>query len=432
MKKTISDFYTYITFHQYLAQLGLSKLLRQFFYTCAARRQKVLYVLLMLSPLFIASCSVRDKSNITTSTNEGILNNSSYKLVESDFTRLFSTLNQVSLGKGKDVLGIEDKDRPMAYSLILSALSNYHQVSQDDVYITEIRNCGYWLINNSDIDRDGIYGFGLPEAWDAFGDGSVNPPHNEYTITTAIAIKGLLDWLDADSEAPQEEINSTINLLLQPYLSGLYNSPSGLYAYSLNENDLKYDVFNPAAFLAGQMQRYSQIAEHNSEDIQSEADRIIDLLVQNHLVDIKGNWFWNYGVLLDRLERPNDLVHAVYIIEGMREYIKNNGRKKRSLQWSYIRDHIFIFLQNQIWCERFDISNCNTKHVRLWAIGMLLYLFSTEPNIQDIYTDTLLRQLEQYKDTEGVFRDPDQYVRHDAHLLLGMSYYLFKDDQSLK
>jgi len=291
-----------------------------------------------------------------------------------------------------------------------------------------MRLCGEWLLGNTDIDGDGIHGFGLADAWDAFGDGSVNPPHNEYTITTAIAVKGLLDWLDADPDAPQEKIKSTVSLLLAPYLSGQYNSPSGIYAYSLNSNDIAYDVFNPALFLAGQMQRYSKITENDTEILKNEADRNVKILVDNHLLDSNSNWYWNYGQSLEKLERPNDLVHALYIAEGVRDYINHNGSNADKIDYPRIRNHVFAFLIDGRWCEHFDRGTCHEKKVRLWAMGMLLYFLSTEPDIPSKYMDSLLDQLiADYKVEGGLLKDENQYVRHDAHLLLGISHYLFSN-----
>jgi hypothetical protein len=342
-----------------------------------------------------------------------------------DYAKLVSSFNKSNPGSGRDILSEEEKDRPMAYGLILSALAHHHKVIQSDVYITEMRNCGDWLLKNSDLDEDNIRGFGLADAWDAFGDGSINPPHQEYTITTAIAIKGLLDWLDADTEAPRDKIKLTVSSLLRPYLSGSQNSPSGIYSYSLNSNDLGYNVFNPAAFLAGQMQRYSQITEDEKEIIQNEADRIMRLLTKNHLLDHDSNWFWNYGQS-NRLERPNDLIHAIYIMEGIREYSKYNGRESDKLIWPLIRGHLFAFFKNQRWCEHPDRSDCHNKKVRLWAMGMLLYFLSTEKDMPSEYMEILLDQLTEYRMSDGGFSDDKDYVRHDAHLLLGMSYYLFR------
>ena len=110
----------------------------------------------------------------------------------------------------------------MAYGLILSSLANsYKAMADDDIYTVEMRLCGEWLLGNTDIDGWMAY---MASAWLTLGMPlemeSVNPPHNEYTITTAIAVKGLLDWLDADPDAPQEKIKSTVSLLLAPYLSG--------------------------------------------------------------------------------------------------------------------------------------------------------------------------------------------------------------------
>ena len=318
------------------------------------------FIIVIMAFLLIIIFSDNNKSDITID----------------DYAKLVSGLNKNNLGSGRDILSEEEKDRPMAYGLILSALAHHHRATQYDIYTTEMRQCGNWLLSNSDLNGDNIGGFGLADAWDAFGDGSINPPHQEYTITTAIAIKGLLDWLDADTEAPQEKIKLTVSSLLRPYLSGNYNSPSGMYSYSLNVNDLGYNVFNPAAFLAGQMQRYSQITEDEKEIIQNEADRIIRLLIRNHLLDHANNWFWNYGQSSNRLERPNDLIHAIYIMEGIREYSKYKGRESDKLIWPLIRGPLlrFSIIRDGVNILRKVIAITRKCDYGLWECFYISYL----------------------------------------------------------
>src|SRR5690606_11942402 len=118
-------------------------------------------------------------------------------------------------------------------------------------------NAGQWLLQHDDENQDGTIGWGVPVAWDAYGDGSVNPKDTEYTISTAIAVDALLSWLDFSDTSLHARILNTVEQSLEPYLDGSMRTPAGLLPYSLMPSDRKYDTFNPAAYLAGQLQRFS-------------------------------------------------------------------------------------------------------------------------------------------------------------------------------
>src|SRR5690606_28257631 len=121
-------------------------------------------------------------------------------------------------------------------------------------------NAGQWLLQHGDENQNGIIGWGVPVAWDAYGDGSINPKDTEYTISTAIAVDALLSWLDFSDADLRAKILDVIERSLEPYLNSSMRTPAGLLPYSLMVSDRRYDTFNPAAYLAGQMQRFSHLA----------------------------------------------------------------------------------------------------------------------------------------------------------------------------
>src|SRR5690606_12000299 len=84
-------------------------------------------------------------------------------------------------------------DHPMAYAFFASAEAHRYSRTQDRASLARAGAAAEWLVQNADLDGDGATAWGLPFAWDAFGDGSENPEHNAYTITTAVAVQALLD-----------------------------------------------------------------------------------------------------------------------------------------------------------------------------------------------------------------------------------------------
>ena len=165
---------------------------------------KVLIVLLFL----LASCS-KQSSNQDYSTS----------LFYQEYQDLIDNLNADFPGNGIDVFDNQLKDRPMAYGLLMSAEYNrYLHTRNTDAYLL-VKKCGLWLMENSDLNNNGIIGFGLPDQWDAFKDNSINEAHHEYTITTAIVVKGLLDWYDIESNINKRaEIKELVLSCLDPYL----------------------------------------------------------------------------------------------------------------------------------------------------------------------------------------------------------------------
>jgi hypothetical protein len=167
-------------------------------------------------------------------------------------------------------------------------------------------------------------GWGLPFEWDAYADGSVNPAFTVYTISTSIALQALMDWLDHDPNAPREEIENAVIQVVEAYANSSILSHSGLVPYSLSPSDRQYNTFNPAAHIAGQLQRISSSLEPSLRvRAQYVADRTVMALLMESKVSDLGNIYWNYSIEEDI---ANDLAHAVYIVEGLATYLQYQGR----------------------------------------------------------------------------------------------------------
>jgi hypothetical protein len=316
----------------------------------------------------------------------------------------------------------------MAYGLIMMAEANRFEHTHDSSALLRLRQAGIWLIQNSDLNENGIHGYGLADAWDAFGDGTENQAHQEYTITTAIALAGLVDWYLVDFNPDfRMSAKSTLLEIINPFLDTTFDSPIGIPAYSLSNNDLKYDVYNPAAYLAGQMMRSASIVEDSvlALKLEKKSRQIIETIMSRAIENDRTGIRWNYGTSINR---PNDLVHASYIVEGLREYKLAGGID--SLDLEPIMNHFDDFYSDGRWYEYAQKKKQKGRiNSRLWGLGMLMYTLSRNEEFTRI-EQTLWPQLEEYHLGNGRFRfkenDDRQMIRQDAHLLLGLSYYVYR------
>lgn len=243
-------------------------------------------------------------------------------------SRLHAALKADRPGHGiTDYPGHDEGDVPKAYAMVLLAevqrLGSGWRAGEANL----ARTAGTWLLDHADENGDGVIGWGLPVAWDAYDDGSVNPANTEYTISTAIVVDALLSWAERDAAAPHERITRTVHAAIEPYLDPARWSPSGLAPYSLAATDRRYDTFNPAAYLAGQIQRASLIVSEprrRARYLDSADATMRALLRYRKLAAPSGHWYWSYSVQQPNL--PNDLPHAGYVIDGIRSYIEHGGR----------------------------------------------------------------------------------------------------------
>jgi len=301
-------------------------------------------------------------------------------------------------GRGiTDYPGHAEGDVPKAYAMVLLAEIERHPPGAPGDALALARTAGRWLIDNADSDGDGVAGWGLPVAWDAYDDGTTNPPHTEYTISTALVLDALLSWLERDADAPRERIVALVQAAIAPYLEAHTASPSGMAPYSLAEADRRYDTFNPAAYLAGQMQRASLSLTDPTlrRRYAAAADATMRALLQHRrLVPGSGHWYWNYSVQQDL---PNDLPHAGYTMAGIRAYMENGGRLAEAFDWHAVRSHLRDFRADDGTVRAFP------RHVptlalaaRTYDIGFALHLACTEPEIEPLMP-WLIGALEGYR-----------------------------------
>lgn len=331
-------------------------------------------------------------------------------------------------GRGvTDYPGNTVDDVPKAYAMVVKA-ELLPAVVRTKGVSARARNAAKFLLEHSDERRDGFPGWGVPLAWDPYGDGSINRAHTKYTISTAIVLDALLDWLEADKGVSKEPVLSIIRGAIRPYLEDAVLSPSGLLPYSLEPVDRRYDTFNPAAYLAGVMQRYSRI-EADAElarRIQSVADKTVAAHLAHRQVAANGSWYWHYSV---SEPVPNDLAHAGYVILGLQMYAQHGGALRERLDLAAIEKHLADFLDpasGKLTAWPNFRTDANTP-ARSYDLGMGLYLVckSSVPQWRAAY----LAALPSYRTASGAYSKyppmpgrTELVVReYETYILLGLA-----------
>ncbi len=310
-----------------------------------------------------------------------------------------------------DYPGHAEGDVPKAYAMVLLAeverLGRPWRAAQANL----ARTAGEWLLAHADSNGDGVIGWGLPVAWDAYDDGSVNPAHTEYTISTAIVIDALLTWAERDAQAPRARIRARVHAAIVPYLGPTISSPSGMAPYSLAPADRAYDTFNPAAYLAGQIQRASLIVDDHRERERyaAAADASMRVLLQHRqLAPGSGHWFWHYSV---QQALPNDLPHAGYVIDGIRAYIEYSGRLAAQFDWYAVLGHLGDF-KGEVGAagevRAFPVFRKDlTLAARSYDLGFALHLACTETRTAAL-VPWLLGAVKEYRTAQA------RYLKHPA------------------
>src|SRR5690606_19680780 len=119
-------------------------------------------------------------------------------------------------------------------------------------------------LDHADLDRDGSPGWGLPQAWDAWSDGTENAPNHPYTITTAIVLNGLLDALRAHDlwdQRERQQLQALVVSVTRRWCNHLWSDgySGGYFWYSPRDTDNSFGV-NAAAMFLGSLTRL--LAEH--------------------------------------------------------------------------------------------------------------------------------------------------------------------------
>jgi hypothetical protein len=359
------------------------------------------------------------------------------------YRKLLEKFPEDQQGLGLDTFFNSIEPQPMTYALVLSSESIHYKKIASEETRRRIRKAAKWLIENSDADHDGKPGWGLPQAWDAFSDGTTNAPNTSYTITTAIVLNGFLDTLsisDFWTKAEQREMEKLIGRVLVRWCEHIWSEGhgGGFFWYSPNRHDAIFSVNAPAMFL-GATQRF--LSEHGTvlrkskrKLVQARADELAKAIVATaHLRN--GCPFWDYAPKPNPLPKisPNDLVHQAYILWGTELYRKFGGTIKipwtreqaaASLDRFVVNGKILRIAKDEPSLPAGETNRSSP----LWGAGMALAFESEFGNrtsagkfykgLIDEYHSPELRQFP---------NSPDErfYPRHASHALLGLAYFSY-------
>lgn len=342
-------------------------------------------------------------------------------------------------GQKKDLLHY-----PMAYSVYASAEAHRASATKDKSAEKNAIHAARWLIKNNDLNGDKNIGWGLPFAWDAGRDGTKNPAHTEYAITSALALQALLDVWSLLENNPVKD-RDFMQLLLDSAI-GLYNTfenkfdatPHGIiFWYSTQPCD-NFHISNTHAMLTGQFARLTDypIPENLKKNIQSKCTPGIDYLKHTVQKDKNGIFFWHYedDIPATRKLRSNDAVHTFFVWQGIHDYQIHNQGKPPFFKIASMKQSLQRCLE-KTWVREFprdgeypaSYKSALDREARLFGIGGLLYFSARLGDLKSAkqYYQILVKR---YMKKDGLLLRPDLkgtnfYPRQAAFALLGMSYY---------
>jgi hypothetical protein len=360
-----------------------------------------------------------------------------------DYMALLKKFPVENQGRGVDLYDPQVVgDHATAYAQVLSSEAYRYSAIPNEESANRIRLATRWLIENSDLDGDGKKGWGLPFAWDAFGDNSVNPVDHPYTIDTAIVLLGLLDALDTRgiwSDGERQEIVRLVKSVLERWCTECWTESGGMrgfFWYSPSASD-SYFLANVSTMLCAVLQRF--IHEFGNDLSTGELalfrSRVEDgiTLVEDSVVMFEGMPFWHYCDSPGCTDLTNDLVHHVYILYGIRVYREYGGQvpvrwtAKDALRSLYLFTSggvIYNNPQDPYFANgRIDLKRPAT----LWGLGMLI-AYSAAGGDVFLASSTLETIQASYGNFPDVTvyplswsSDARFYPRYAAHVLFGLA-----------
>lgn len=312
-------------------------------------------------------------------------------------------------GRGLDSHSNKVEDHAMAYALYASASAIMGR--KDDAVMA-----ADWLVENPA--SPGATGWGLPFAWDAFGDESENPKNTIYGVTTALAVRALLDVYELTDEASYLD---TAKNALDYYSNFFEETESGGYFWYSDQKEDNVDVHNISAILMGQYARASQyFPEGPYAELARKAHA--NLVAKKRLYG--GKPYWTYSTETDR---ANDLVHAAYIAQGFIDYTKHLD-SEQSCEDEV--DYLLNFFSNDSLRE-FPTHVDDERPARVWGVGMLIYTLADVGRVDAARRAALI--LHDYEASPNVFAArpgrEEFFPRMQSHVVFGLARFEQKQAQ---
>lgn len=311
-----------------------------------------------------------------------------------------------SPGLGRDLYREEVEEHAMAYGLYASAAAMLGMTEQ-------ARIAADWLVENPS--KTEVVGWGLPFAWDAFGDDSVNPETTIYGVTTAIAVRGLLDVYELTGDMIYRDIAIQA---LEDYVPYFHESEHGGYfGYSDSRFD-QVDTHNISGILMGQ---YARAVPYDMENRYREITDKLRSHLDRHREFVDGHYYWRYS---ERVKRPNDLVHAAYIVQGYLDYARFVDN---SLDLDPVVEYLDRFFDgNSVYefPDHREVAEGKTRRpARGWGVGMLIHVLADHGDVEG--ATRAAHALTHYHAGDNVFSimpDRSEFIpRIQAHVVFGLA-----------
>ncbi|HLE97129.1 MAG TPA: hypothetical protein VI997_07150 [Candidatus Thermoplasmatota archaeon] len=354
-----------------------------------------------------------------------------------DYLALLARFPSPNAAVGPDSHGPEG-EQPMTHGLVLGAEAlrlRAHPAASSERFATS----AWALVNGSDADASGIRGWGLPFAWDFFGDGVLTRPGAAMAVYSGIAIQGLLDAipilpetagaLPARADAAEAVASTCTGFARSAFTAG---NGTGWFWYSEIPEDATF-VANAASYLAGSCRR--ALAETPGSFAPADAALVedrVDATVRHVLATSRdGRPSWSYDA--PRPHEPNDIVHQAYIVHGLETYRASGGRVPLPWDRATLTGTLAPFwvggdLREYSPEDGADVpATLVDRPARLWGVGMALGTQACWGKSAD--AERLVAELKaRYGPWPNLTLYPRSYAedgafygRHSAHVLWGLA-----------
>ncbi len=348
------------------------------------------------------------KTDTKTNINKRQLNTRAMEIYDS----LISSLDNENPGFGEETPNGIPSESSMAYALLAQAAALVGDTHTMHLSAT-------WLVENPSSDL--AMGWGLTFAWDAYGDGSVNPPTTVYGITTALAVNGLLESYCRSGNT--NYLDAAVSSL--EYYSN--HTSEDRYGTYFNYSDQSTDAFNTHNVNAMLMLAYARAGTilNRQEFIRLATEVANSLNLAKTATTNSITWpytaFAESGTRADR----NDVVHAAYIAFGILETQKILEIEIATQK--ELEDYMNGFLRNGNLKEfrTYEYRNETEDQLRArgWGLGMYIAWLSSIENYSSGFAAT--EMIEDYKTLEDtyeyVFGSETAIPRSTSHLLYGVA-----------
>lgn len=259
-------------------------------------------------------------------------------------------------------------------------------------------------------------GWGLPVAWDAFGDGTTNPPDTIYGHITALGVAALLDAFELTQDNRYRDAALTA---LDHYARYSVPLDSGIFMAFSDQPSDRVVVHSTSALLMGQYARAGIV--FGREDFNSIADALFRTLWAERWETQLGA-AWPYS-------RPNpswnDALHASSVGLGIATYA--NHRQTAKVETRAVLEYLRHFITKKHVSDFVAHADLKAKYSARPApssgVGMLMAAIAELNDCSAALA--VARMVSSYTRPDGTFgfkpNDQTYYPSDQAHVLFGLA-----------